>query len=289
MAAKLHEIVIPPNPLPVWYYIFHDLNGEQYVAPHWHCGIELSYVVHGKIRDFRINQEHFSSKPGKILLVNTQEIHSIRNYAYENDLALSIIFPYDYVSKFYPDICHQLISINKTEDFTDVQKMVYSELQGLLTEFIKLYFVKSKFKYLRQQEIIDRVLLLLLSNFTKERPAENQLGQRKVYVINRLQYITQYINNHYKEELNLDDIAKNCNISKEYLARFFKKQMEITVDTYINNVRSQHAHQDLLNSNKTLTKIAANNGFSGVRTMNRAFKKFYGKSASEYRQNLYKK
>lgn len=48
------------------------------------------------------------------------------------------------------------------------------------------------------QQIIDQVLLLLLSHFTKEKPTENQIGQRKVYVINRLQYITKYVNNHYQ-------------------------------------------------------------------------------------------
>lgn len=41
---KQHEIVIPTDPLPVWYFIFHDHNSEKYIAPHWHRGIELSYV-----------------------------------------------------------------------------------------------------------------------------------------------------------------------------------------------------------------------------------------------------
>ena len=39
---KQHEIVIPTDPLPVWYFVFHDHNSEKYIAPHWHRGIELS-------------------------------------------------------------------------------------------------------------------------------------------------------------------------------------------------------------------------------------------------------
>lgn len=36
---KQHEIVIPTDPLPVWYFVFHDHNSEKYIAPHWHRGI----------------------------------------------------------------------------------------------------------------------------------------------------------------------------------------------------------------------------------------------------------
>lgn len=62
--------------------------------------------------------------------------------------------------------------------------------------------------------------------------------------------------------------------------------MEITVDTYINNVRAQHAHYELRNSHKNLTEIALDNGFSGVRTMNRAFQNLYKISASKIKRQL---
>lgn len=81
---------------------------------------------------------------------------------------------------------------------------------------------------------------------------------------------------------------KKYNVSKEYLSRFFKKQMEITVDTYINNVRAQHAYFELKNTSHNLTQVAMNNGFSGVRTMNRAFDKLYGKTASQIKRSFKK-
>ena len=64
-----------------------------------------------------------------------------------------------------------------------------------------------------------------------------------------------------------------CNISKEYLARFFKKEMELTVENYINNVRVERAYYELKHLKNNLTQIAINNGFSSIRTMNRAFDK----------------
>lgn len=195
-------------------------------------------MLQGQIDSFWISKKQYSSKLGRILVVNTQEIHSIRNHKQADSLALSIIFPYEYVVRLYPQINHEIIAINDYAQLDAKQKLSYVKLQGLLTEFTNLYFLDSKLKFLQQHQLIDEILCELLANFTKEKPDASVLGQRKVYVVNRLQYITQYVNNHYQEDLNLQDIAVKCNISKEYLARFFKKEMEITVDTYINNVRA---------------------------------------------------
>lgn len=283
---KLHELVVSTDPLPVWYFIFHDAQFNSYVAPHWHRDIELSFTLNGSISNFRIGKRDYTTKAGQILVVNTQVIHCVDSPKNNINKSISIIFPFDYVENFYPNISHQEIDINDPEKLNADQKLAYSELQGLLSRFYWLGLSHETFKDLEMQQIVDQVLLLLLGHFTKEKPTENQIGQRKVYVINRLQYITKYVNNHYQEQISLGDLAKHCNVSKEYLSHFFKKEMEITVDTYINNVRAQYAHNELRNSNHNLTEVALNNGFSGVRTMNRAFEKLYDKTASQFKREF---
>lgn len=281
----LHEVVIPVDPLNVWYHIFDNTEGQTYIAPHWHRGIELSYILQGYVSNFQIGNKSYTSKTGNILVVNSQEIHTIKNQSKKEDLALSVIFPYDMVCSLYPKIDQEIISINDSMSFTELQKQAYAQLQGLLMEFIRLHFSDSSLKYVRMQAIIDQVLVILLSHFMVEKPTCEQIGQRKIYITERLQEITQYVNNNYKNDLSLGVLADECNISKEYLSRFFKREMNLTVDNYINNVRAQHVYKVLLTSKDSLTNIALNNGFSGVRTMNRAFKKLYGITASEYRKN----
>lgn len=111
-------------------------------------------------------------------------------------------------------------------------------------------------------------------------------NSKKSYIVNRLQFITQYVNNHYTEDISLDLLARKCNVSKNYLARFFKQEMEITVNTYINNVRAQNAHAQMLGGKYNLTDLSSLNGFSGVKTMNRTFKNLYGQTASELKKDL---
>ncbi|WP_297939239.1 helix-turn-helix domain-containing protein [uncultured Lactobacillus sp.] len=52
----------------------------------------------------------------------------------------------------------------------------------------------------------------------------------------------------------------------------------------MNNVRAEHAYHELKHSKNNLTQIVINNGFSSIRTMNRAFNKLYGESASKIKK-----
>lgn len=286
MTKTEHEIVKTVDPLSVWYYVFKNEDIPAYIAPHWHCGIELSFLVSGGIDDFLIEKKHYTSYPGHILVVNTQEIHSIRvKNTKPYGLSLSIIFPYNYIFKLYPDINHQIIDINDPQTFTNEQRIAYGQMQGLLYEFITATELESPQKNLKMQTLIDQILMHLLTYFTKERSNNNTVGQRKDYEIQRLQFITQYVNNHYQDNLSLNQIAAECSISKEYLSRFFKKQMDITVDQFIANVRAQHAREDLISKHGTLTEVAFNNGFSSVRSLNRAFKNLYDITASQFKHD----
>ena len=97
--------------------------------------------------------------------------------------------------------------------------------------------------------------------------------------------VTTFIHNHYREKIGLDEIAEEVHISKEYLARFFKEYMGMTVYCYLKNVRAQFAFKELTSTHQTLTRVAMDNGFSGLRSMNRALEMLYHKNAKMIRQN----
>lgn len=284
MAKSFHEMISPINPLKVWYAYF-ETNVPNYIAPHWHRGIELSFTIAGTIDDFIIEKQHYTTHPGQIIVVNTQRIHAIYSKFKKDGQALSIVFPFEVVAQIYPPINHQVIDVNNPESFNQAQQIAYSHLQGLLYEFSRIQARTDPYKNLQLQAIADRVLALLIMNFTVDAPQNRNLGRRKDYEIRRLQLITQFINDHYQEKLNLDDIARASSVSKEYLSRFFKKEMRITVNNYLANVRSQHARNQILNSNMTLTEIVYENGFASLRAMNRDFKKLYGITASQFKKN----
>lgn len=276
-----HEQVTVDGPVNSWLYL-HQGSGTDRIAMHWHQSIELSYTIRGEITEFKIENQKFHTKPGDILVVNSQELHQIYSKGQAGDRALSIIFPHQYVMGLYPLIDQQQISINDPSQFSDIQKAAYAQLQGLLLEISKNYLTTSRLKNLRLQCLTDEVLCKLLTYFTVDKIGE--YGRSSNYSMERIHLITKYINDNYQSDIRLESLAELCGISKEYLARFFKAQMGQTVGEYINNVREQHARQRLRTSKLNLTMIAIQTGFSGIRTMNRTLEKLYGKSAAELRK-----
>lgn len=274
-----HEIVKPTPPFPFWLNVFKIDKQLEYVAPHWHRGIEISFTAYGKIDEFKIGTESFQTHPGQILLVNSEEIHQIEIKPGFDNESLGIIFPYDYIYRLYPEIGHYYFDLNHPQYFSSQQKIAYAKLQGLLFEIMEVFKGETSFRNVQLMKLINEVLLIVITSFSKKK--EEETHRRKAYEIRRLQQITSYVNDNYDQKITLDELADICNVSKEYLARFFKKQMGITISRYINNVRAQHANDQLLGKRGNLSKVAIHNGFSGIKSMNRAFKALYGQTASE--------
>ncbi|MFT8669850.1 MAG: AraC family transcriptional regulator [Liquorilactobacillus hordei] len=284
-ASFIHEIVKPTDPLSVWLYLHNERN-VTFVAPHWHQGIEISYTVFGSIDDFVINQKHFTTSGGRVLVINSQELHSV--YARRNDKseALSIIFPYAFVNRLYPQIENQVININDTDTFNSIEKEAYIKLQTSLFEMYLVLKSDDKYKNLKLEASSIKVLQLLIQYFAKSKNEYNRKDGTKEFVVNRIQMITKFVHENYYKRISLDEIASEVNVSKVYLTKFFKKYMNLTVGQYITNVRVQKAYYDLIGKAGNLTQIASKNGFSTTRAMNKAFIGIYGKNAfTIYKEN----
>lgn len=276
-----HELVVPNNQLPAWLYL-HEQNLAAHIEPHWHSSVELSYTISGKIAQFCIADKAYETKAGTILVVNSMEVHSIKTYPCLDTeaKALSLIFPYPLLKRYRPDIGDFKIAINDVSERNECQKAAYQILQEKLTHLYRIYHDEDR---LRKTILMLEILELLLTHFLVRRhlPLPDQTDDKQK---ERLSLIKQFLEEHYRAELTLDDVAEHCYLSKEHLARFFKEQMAVTVFQYLNYVRAKHAKPLLLNGQKTATQIAVECGFSGLRTMDRALKKVYGLSSRELRQ-----
>jgi AraC-like DNA-binding protein len=89
---------------------------------------------------------------------------------------------------------------------------------------------------------------------------------------------------NFAKPLTLGEVAWHTKMSEEHLARIFRKITGQTVFDYLLTVRLENAKTLLINSNKTLTEIAAETGFSSLSLFSRNFGKAIGQSPSAYRQ-----
>ena len=276
-----HEIVVPDAHLPAWLYL-HEQNQPAYIEPHWHTSVEISYTLSGSISNFFIAGQSYKTRPGQILVVNSAELHSIRaiHDPKQDPRALTIIFPYRIIKRYRPDIQAYQFTINSVDLEEGARLPAYQALQEKLTAIADLYYTRD---HLRKTILLLEILELLLDHFLEKRRialSDKQDRQQK----ERITDIKIYIEDNFRAELALEDIANASYLSKEHLARFFKEQKNITVIQYLNYVRAKHAYPLLLEGQMTATQVALDCGFSGLRTMDRALVKNYGLTSREIRK-----
>lgn len=283
-----HELVTTTPPFPFMINSWDHFTGRFFFPTHWHQAIEINYTAHGTLTHFNVMGKEYQTETGKIMVVNTGQLHYVDGQVGPEDKGVVILFPYSFVVGLFPQISQYKIVINDPQNFTTTQAMKYRDLQATLAKLDLAFNSNDQYRKLTILKLATTVLSLLITNF-----AEKQVGQeqtsKKDYQIKRLLALTEYVNIHYQETISLKELAHQCGLSSGYLPRFFKQMMGVKISEYISSVRAQHAYDELYQRKGNLTELALNNGFSGIRTLNRAIKRFYGQTASEIYRKLQKK
>ena len=94
----------------------------------------------------------------------------------------------------------------------------------------------------------------------------------------------KFIEEHFGEELSLSLAAKAVNIHPNYLSERFKRVTGIKFVEYVARIRFDRACGLLHDGNVRISEIAFAVGFQSLSQFNRVFKKFSGKSPTQYRK-----
>lgn len=89
---------------------------------------------------------------------------------------------------------------------------------------------------------------------------------------------------HFREEIHLDDLAAAAHVSKYYLARLFKNQLEQSPYAYLISLRLRHAKSLLLSSETPIAQIADECGFSDLHGFFYHFQQEEGCTPLQYRK-----
>lgn len=92
-----------------------------------------------------------------------------------------------------------------------------------------------------------------------------------------------FIQAHANEELSLGKVARAANTSQNYFSEKFKEATGINFVTYVARARFENAARLLRDGDLRVSEIAFATGFQSLSQFNRVFKKFAGKSPTEFR------
>lgn len=100
--------------------------------------------------------------------------------------------------------------------------------------------------------------------------------------------VSEYIQNHFKEKITIEDIAATVHLNGSYTSHLFRKTFGYTITDYITYIRLEHAKMMLADPQSNINDAATESGFSDVSYFSRVFKKIEGVSPREYRNHLRK-
>ncbi|MGE5212476.1 MAG: helix-turn-helix domain-containing protein, partial [Nitrospirota bacterium] len=93
----------------------------------------------------------------------------------------------------------------------------------------------------------------------------------------------KFIEEHSTEELSLTKIAKAVHMNANYLSENFKQVTGINFVEYVARTRFDTAGDLLRTTDMPISEIAFAAGFQSLSQFNRVFKRFSGKSPTQYR------
>lgn len=98
----------------------------------------------------------------------------------------------------------------------------------------------------------------------------------------RVMEFINYIQSHYKE-VTLDDMAKEFFLSKQYISKYIKLKSGDNFGDILKRVRMKKAKTFLKNSTMTVESVAEQVGYQNVEHFTRLFKKEYGVTPIQFR------
>lgn len=127
-------------------------------------------------------------------------------------------------------------------------------------------------------------LLLLLSYFIGCKNKYAQIGKRNSARFKLFRDILIYINNNYRMNLSLRQIADDMYISEKQLITMFRDYAGMTPVNYINKFRISNACTLLQETDEKIAKIAEMVGIEDEKYFTRMFVKWVGENPREWRK-----
>ena len=139
----------------------------------------------------------------------------------------------------------------------------------------------SKFnQFLELLQILNYLMLADDKELLHQDPVKNQFTRKDE---DRLGRIHTFIDNHYQQKIEIQDVARLSSLSNAAFCRYFKKMTRLTFTQFLNHYRIDKAKKLLLLDN-SVTETCFQCGFESLSYFNRIFKKVTGRNPQTFKK-----
>jgi AraC-like DNA-binding protein len=119
----------------------------------------------------------------------------------------------------------------------------------------------------------------LVQRHSDDRPVQRAMGNEKSVV----RLVREYLENHFAENVSLDEITALAGLSSYHLIRVFRSETGLPPHAYLEQVRINRA-REFLRAGASIAEVAFLTGFSDQSHFTRHFKKMTGVTPGQYQQ-----
>lgn len=251
-----------------------------YTAPaHWHDDIELIAVLSGEMQ-YNVNGEIITMAENEGIVVNARQMHfGFSAEKKECDFICILLHPLMLCATYacerdfvLPVLNNRNAACIKLDACIGWQKAVFENI-------IAMYSARNeRSAALRIQNLFSGIWIQLFENIPSESQEIKQNADLSV-----LRNMVGFIQQNYTAKIMLADIATAGAVGQSKCCKLFAKYVGQTPNMYLTQYRLDKSAFLLNNTDMSVTEIATEVGFGGSSYFAETFRRWYGKSPSEYR------
>ena len=254
---------------------------------HWHPEIEITYVQKGTMC-YKVNHMVYHLKEGDIVFNNSGALHSGTMENQKDCAYIPVTFDSRLIYGFFQSTVNSKYVDPVIQDSMlpaiciDQSEPWHKPFREYLLRIIDLDEKKPDFYELDITICLQSMWRLLLEHITYEPQAsrENSLEY------DRIKKILSYIEENYQNKITLNDIAGHIHLCESECTRLFKRHMNTTLFTFLQEYRIERS-LEFLQSGEPVSTVALNTGFSDPNYYSKVFAKIKGCSPREYRKHRF--
>lgn len=249
---------------------------------HWHQDqYELNIVLAGTLRYIK-GKSVYLLKEGDIILTNPNEGHA--SYSYEpGTISFVTHFPTKFIS-YINSKDERLLFFDCCSCGKDKDNNSFRAIRCLCAKLIFTLSENGLYSQFVVRACLEMIISILLTDFYPNiSTGKTQIDEQTQRL---MEIIIDYIEEHFKERITLEDIGNLTGYNRTYISTLFQKSVGICFHNYLMLVRLQHAVNDLTIKKRTLTDIALTNGFPDLRAFNKRFIEVLNCLPSDYQRRI---
>lgn len=278
----------PTFPIEVRFFRF---GGENRIRMNRHDYSELLYLLSGELR-WQIQDREIVQKQGDLIVIgstlyhrpwgprdildNAVVLYFLPELVQHGDVtgeAQQYLMPFCIQDSSFPHVIPAGTGLPMRA--LDLMKHIYGELPAL-----------SDRSRLSVKTYLKMILMSLVNYYSDYQSTQEVLAHRQAS-IHRLQPLFELLENHYHENIAIQDAASTVGMSTSHFRKFFKQVTGESFITYLNHFRIAKAQQLLVSTDKSIVEISQEVGFCDQSYFGLVFRQLVQMTPLQYRKRVH--